>query len=83
MRGQQRPVVFDGEVIDTRDRAQLYRMRRRLGMLFQFGALFTDLSVYRQRGLPAARDDRPARAADPRHRADEAQCGRACAARRS
>ncbi len=39
-------VVFDGEVIDTRNRHQLYRLRRRLGMLFQFGALFTDLSVF-------------------------------------
>ena len=39
-------VVFDGEVIDVHDRAQLYRLRRRLGMLFQFGALFTDLSVF-------------------------------------
>ena len=38
-------VVFDGEVIDTRNRHQLYRLRRRLGMLFQFGALFTDLTV--------------------------------------
>ncbi|MBI5254942.1 MAG: ATP-binding cassette domain-containing protein [Burkholderiales bacterium] len=39
-------VVFDGEVIDTHDSAQLYRLRRRLGMLFQFGALFTDLTVF-------------------------------------
>ena len=39
-------VVFDGEVIDVHDRAQLYRLRRRLGMLFQFGALFTDLTVF-------------------------------------
>src|SRR5574343_1322696 len=39
-------VVFDGEVINTRDKAQLYRLRRRLGMLFQFGALFTDLTVF-------------------------------------
>lgn len=39
-------VIFDGEVVNTRDREQLYRMRRRLGMLFQFGALFTDMSVY-------------------------------------
>jgi phospholipid/cholesterol/gamma-HCH transport system ATP-binding protein len=38
-----------------RDRAQLYRLRRRLGMLFQFGALFTDLNGVRQRGLSAAR----------------------------
>lgn len=39
-------VVFDGEKIDTRNREQLYRLRRRMGMLFQFGALFTDLSVF-------------------------------------
>ncbi len=45
-------VVFDGEVINTRDRAQLYRIRRRLGMLFQFGALFTDLSVYDNVAFP-------------------------------
>lgn len=45
-------VVFDGEVIDTRDRAQIYRIRRRLGMLFQFGALFTDLSVFDNVAFP-------------------------------
>ncbi len=45
-------VVFDGEVIDVQDRAQLYRLRRRLGMLFQFGALFTDLSVFDNVAFP-------------------------------
>ena len=45
-------VVFDGELIDVRNRAQLYRLRRRLGMLFQFGALFTDLSVYDNVAFP-------------------------------
>ena len=45
-------VVFDGEQIDTRNAAQLYRLRRRLGMLFQFGALFTDLSVYDNVAFP-------------------------------
>lgn len=39
-------VVFDGQRVDTRNREQLYRQRRRMGMLFQFGALFTDLSVF-------------------------------------
>jgi len=39
-------VVFDGERVDPRNREQLYRQRRRMGMLFQFGALFTDLSVF-------------------------------------
>ena len=45
-------VVFDGELVDTRNRAQLYRLRRRLGMLFQFGALFTDLSVFDNVAFP-------------------------------
>jgi phospholipid/cholesterol/gamma-HCH transport system ATP-binding protein len=45
-------VVFDGEVVDIRDRARLYGLRRRLGMLFQFGALFTDLTVYENVAFP-------------------------------
>jgi phospholipid/cholesterol/gamma-HCH transport system ATP-binding protein len=45
-------VLFDGEEIDTRDKAQLFRIRRRLGMLFQFGALFTDLSVFDNVAFP-------------------------------
>ncbi len=45
-------VVFDGEVVNTRDKTQLYRMRRRLGMLFQFGALFTDLTVFDNVAFP-------------------------------
>jgi phospholipid/cholesterol/gamma-HCH transport system ATP-binding protein len=34
------------------DRAGLYGMRRKMGMLFQFGALFTDLSVYENVAFP-------------------------------
>ena len=45
-------MVFDGEVIDARNRTQLYRLRRRLGMLFQFGALFTDLTVFDNVAFP-------------------------------
>jgi phospholipid/cholesterol/gamma-HCH transport system ATP-binding protein len=48
--GQQRAssgqVLFDGQDVGTMDSAALYATRRRMGMLFQFGALFTDLSVY-------------------------------------
>jgi phospholipid/cholesterol/gamma-HCH transport system ATP-binding protein len=48
--GQVRPdrgyVKVAGEVIHELDQAGLYRMRRRMGMLFQFGALFTDMSVF-------------------------------------
>ncbi|MBN8509945.1 MAG: ABC transporter ATP-binding protein [Burkholderiales bacterium] len=43
---------FDGERIDAADRAQLFRLRRRLGMLFQFGALFTDLTVFDNVAFP-------------------------------
>ena len=45
-------VVFDGDIVDTRNRPQLYRLRRRLGMLFQFGALFTDLTVFDNVAFP-------------------------------
>ena len=45
-------VVFDGELINARDREQLLRQRRRMGMLFQFGALFTDLSVFDNVAFP-------------------------------
>jgi len=45
-------VVFDGELINARDKDQLLRLRRRMGMLFQFGALFTDLSVFDNVAFP-------------------------------
>ncbi len=45
-------ITFDGERIDTRDKAQLFRIRRRLGMLYQFGALFTDLTVFENVAFP-------------------------------
>ncbi len=34
------------------DPAGLYALRRRMGMLFQFGALFTDMSVYENVAFP-------------------------------
>ena len=36
----------------TLDRGGLFAMRREMGMLFQFGALFTDLSVYENVAFP-------------------------------
>jgi phospholipid/cholesterol/gamma-HCH transport system ATP-binding protein len=45
-------IRFDGQPVDTNDREALFRMRRRLGMLFQFGALFTDLSVFENVAFP-------------------------------
>jgi len=45
-------VRVDGEEIRGLRREQLYEMRRRMGMLFQFGALFTDLSVFENVAFP-------------------------------
>ena len=45
-------IRFDGQLIDANDQAQLFTLRRRLGMLFQFGALFTDLSVFDNVAFP-------------------------------
>ena len=45
-------VMFDGEMIDARDRNRLLVQRRRMGMLFQFGALFTDLTVFDNVAFP-------------------------------
>ncbi|MFC5300206.1 ABC transporter ATP-binding protein [Azospira restricta] len=48
--GQLRPssgsVTVNGRVVHEMKHDELYQMRRRMGMLFQFGALFTDISVY-------------------------------------
>lgn len=44
-RAQKGAVLFDGQDVGALDEAGLYAARRRMGMLFQFGALFTDLSV--------------------------------------
>ncbi len=39
-------VKVDGQIIHELDRTELYHMRRKMGMLFQFGALFTDMTVF-------------------------------------
>ena len=39
-------VKVDGQVVHELDHEGLYRIRRKMGVLFQFGALFTDMSVY-------------------------------------
>jgi len=43
---------FDGQNVAALDAAGLYAARRRMGMLFQFGALFTDLSVFDNVAFP-------------------------------
>lgn len=51
-RAQQGQVLLDGADVTTMDSQQLYAARRRMGMLFQFGALFADLSVFENVAFP-------------------------------
>ena len=51
-RAQQGDVLFDGRDVGKMSEEQLYAARRRMGMLFQFGALFTDLSVLENVAFP-------------------------------
>jgi len=54
--GQLKPttgtVRVAGEAVDALDTEGLYRLRRRMSMLFQFGALFTDMSVFENVAFP-------------------------------
>lgn len=54
--GQLRPtsgrVRIAGEVVHDLDTEGLYRLRKRMSMLFQFGALFTDLTVFENVAFP-------------------------------
>ena len=45
-------VLFEGQDIGKMNGAELMAARRRMGMLFQFGALFTDLSVFENVAFP-------------------------------
>jgi phospholipid/cholesterol/gamma-HCH transport system ATP-binding protein len=46
LRASSGSVRVAGRVMGELDQAELYAMRRRMGLLFQFGALFTDMSVF-------------------------------------
>ena len=54
--GQLRPqsgeILFDGQDIPSLDRAGLYEARKRMSMLFQSGALFSEMSVYDNIAFP-------------------------------
>ncbi|MGC3983503.1 MAG: ABC transporter ATP-binding protein [Pseudorhodoferax sp.] len=52
IRPQKGQVLFDGQDVAALDPAGLYAIRRRMGMLFQFGALFTDLDVFENVAFP-------------------------------
>lgn len=54
--GQLRPdrgsICFEGRDVHRLSRANLYKIRRRMGMLFQNGALLTDLTVFENVAFP-------------------------------
>jgi len=54
--GELRPshgeVRVDGQSVSTMSTDELYTLRRKMGMLFQFGALFTDMSAYENVAFP-------------------------------
>jgi len=52
IRPQQGGVSVDGDLVHKLDTEGLYRLRRKMGMLFQFGALFTDLTVFENVAFP-------------------------------
>ncbi len=45
-------IELDGDNIPTLSRSDLFEVRARMGMLFQSGALFTDMSVYENVAFP-------------------------------
>ena len=51
-RAQSGQVLFDGQDVGALNQEGLYALRRRMGMLFQFGALFTDLNVFDNVAFP-------------------------------
>ena len=51
-KAQRGEVLFDGSDVGKLDAGALYAARRRMGMLFQFGALFTDMSVFDNVAFP-------------------------------
>ncbi|SFR46778.1 phospholipid/cholesterol/gamma-HCH transport system ATP-binding protein [Pseudidiomarina maritima] len=52
LRPQQGTITFAGENIHALGRSDLYELRKRMSMLFQSGALFTDMTVYDNVAFP-------------------------------
>lgn len=52
LKPKQGDILFEGENIPNVSRKRLYQIRQQMGMLFQSGALFTDLSVFDNVAFP-------------------------------
>ena len=49
---QQGQMLLEGRDVGQMKQTELYAARRRMGMLFQFGALFTDMTVFDNVAFP-------------------------------
>jgi phospholipid/cholesterol/gamma-HCH transport system ATP-binding protein len=52
LQAQTGSIHVDGQMVDARDTEAMYALRRKMGMLFQHGALFTDLTVFENVAFP-------------------------------
>ena len=52
LRASQGAVLFDGQDLTPMNQKQLFTVRRRMGMLFQLGALFVDMTVFDNVAFP-------------------------------
>ncbi len=52
IKAQSGQMLFDGQDVTPMTQPQLYAARRRMGMLFQYGALFADLDVFENVAFP-------------------------------
>jgi phospholipid/cholesterol/gamma-HCH transport system ATP-binding protein len=52
LRAQSGTITVAGQDVQALDRDALFALRRKIGMLFQFGALFTDMSVFENIAFP-------------------------------
>jgi len=52
LRPQEGTIRVDGEEVTTLSRNKLYQLRKRMGFLFQSGALLTDINVYENVAFP-------------------------------
>ena len=52
LKRQKGRLLVDGQSVPDLSRDELFALRRRIGMLFQFGALFTDMTVFENVAFP-------------------------------
>ncbi|MFQ9134345.1 MAG: hypothetical protein ACLR5Y_01900 [Haemophilus parainfluenzae] len=78
---EQGEILFDGQDICRLSNRELYEVRKRMGMLFQSGALFTDISRlitwhFRFASIPFARKSNSSNCVDEIRSGGLTRCGR-------